>query len=176
MYSCKVWKLHPSKTSKKIRDLTTSCQILCGICSYQKRILGFYRSTYVQGGKKRYMATTQFEAADARRAFPCWDEPEAKASFQISLIAKNPHTAVSNMPIKSKKNLGQGRILYKICKNSCNVYISCLSWSGRIRIHLWKIRQNASASNHYQRVTEKRPAMHLTLVNDCSKNMMNILE
>ena len=65
------------------------------------RLLGFYRSTYVQGGKKRYMATTQFEAADARRAFPCWDEPEAKASFQISLIAKNPHTAVSNMPIKS---------------------------------------------------------------------------
>ena len=80
------------------------------------RLLGFYRSTYVQGGKKRYMATTQFEAADARRAFPCWDEPEAKASFQISLIAKNPHTAVSNMPIKSKKNLGQGRILYRFGK------------------------------------------------------------
>ncbi|MDI1495652.1 MAG: Aminopeptidase N [Cenarchaeum symbiont of Oopsacas minuta] len=80
------------------------------------RLLGFYRSTYVKSGKKRYLATTQFEAADARRAFPCWDRPDAKATFEISLIAKNPNTAISNMPIKSKKNLGNGRILYTFDK------------------------------------------------------------
>ena len=34
------------------------------------RLLGFYRSQYKQGGKTKYLATTQFEAADARRAFP----------------------------------------------------------------------------------------------------------
>jgi len=69
------------------------------------RLLGFYRSQYKQNGKTKYLATTQFEAADARRAFPCWDEPEAKATFEISIIAENKFTAISNMPIMSKKRL-----------------------------------------------------------------------
>ena len=43
------------------------------------RLLGFYRSQYQQGNKTKYLATTQFEAADARRAFPCWDEQIGRA-------------------------------------------------------------------------------------------------
>ena len=70
------------------------------------RLLGFYRSRYVQNGKTKYMATTQFEAADARRAFPCWDEPEAKATFEISITAENGLVAISNMPVQSKKKIG----------------------------------------------------------------------
>ena len=68
--------------------------------------MGFYRSKYQQNGKTKYLATTQFEAADARRAFPCWDEPEAKATYDISIIAENKFTAISNMPIKTKKKTG----------------------------------------------------------------------
>ena len=79
------------------------------------RLLGFYRSQYQQNGKTKYLATSQFEAADARRAFPCWDEPEAKATFDISIIAENKFTAISNMPITSKKKM-KNKTLYKFAK------------------------------------------------------------
>ena len=89
------------KLAEKIKGKITIDLEFEGILN--DRLLGFYRSQYVQNGKTKYLATTQFEAADARRAFPCWDEPEAKATFEISIIADNKFTAISNMPIKSKK-------------------------------------------------------------------------
>ncbi|MBI2128472.1 MAG: M1 family metallopeptidase [Nitrosarchaeum sp.] len=79
------------------------------------RLLGFYRSQYKQNGKTKYLATSQFEAADARRAFPCWDEPEAKATFDISIIAENKFTTISNMPVISKKKM-KNKTLYKFAK------------------------------------------------------------
>ena len=46
---------------------------------------GFYRSGYTTvDGESRVMASTQFEALDARRCFPCWDEPARKAVFQVN--------------------------------------------------------------------------------------------
>ncbi len=48
---------------------------------------GFYRSTYRDdGGTERVIATTQMQATDCRRAFPCWDEPDFKAVFAITLV------------------------------------------------------------------------------------------
>lgn len=80
------------------------------------RLVGFYRSQYKdKSGKTKYLATTQFEAADARRAFPCWDEPEAKATFDISIITEQNHTAVSNTNVISKKKIGK-KTLYKFAK------------------------------------------------------------
>jgi tricorn protease interacting factor F2/3 len=101
------------KLSKKIKGTATISLKFQGILN--DRLLGFYRSQYKQGGKTKYLATTQFEAADARRAFPCWDEPKAKATFEISIIADNKFTAISNMPVKSKKKL-DGKTLYKFGK------------------------------------------------------------
>ena len=70
------------------------------------KLVGFYRSKYKYRGEEKHLATSQFEAADARRAFPCWDEPEAKATFDVSLLVDNNHTAISNMPVISKKKIG----------------------------------------------------------------------
>jgi len=76
------------------------------------RLLGFYRSQYKDGkGKTKYLATTQFEAADARRAFPCWDEPAVKATFDVSLLVDKHLDAISNMPVASKRNVGS-KFLY----------------------------------------------------------------
>jgi len=61
------------------------------------KLRGFYRSTFVDGdGNEQVIATTQMQATDCRRAFPCWDEPEFKAVFAITLVIDPALTAVSN--------------------------------------------------------------------------------
>ncbi|KAG0221509.1 hypothetical protein BGW41_006729 [Actinomortierella wolfii] len=74
---------------------------------------GFYRSKYKDAnGKDKYLGTTQFEATDARMAFPCWDEPAIKATFAISLDVPSELTALSNMPIKELTAVEPERITY----------------------------------------------------------------
>ena len=73
------------------------------------KLLGFYRSEYVsQDGQTRYLATTQFEATDARRAFPCWDEPARKASFDVTLVFADGFQAVANTPVVEETSPGPG--------------------------------------------------------------------
>ncbi|KAM7276178.1 hypothetical protein ACFE04_018044 [Oxalis oulophora] len=67
------------------------------------KMKGFYRSTYEHNGEKKNMAVTQFEPADARRCFPCWDEPACKATFKITLDVPSDLVALSNMPIVEEK-------------------------------------------------------------------------
>ncbi|MFT7473880.1 MAG: puromycin-sensitive aminopeptidase [Verrucomicrobiales bacterium] len=58
---------------------------------------GFYRSTFADDdGTVHTIATTQFQSTDARRAFPCWDEPDMKATFDITLIVDPSFMAISN--------------------------------------------------------------------------------
>ncbi|NXF35918.1 AMPN Aminopeptidase, partial [Nyctibius bracteatus] len=67
-------------------------------------LAGFYRSEYVdEAGIKKVVATTQMQAADARKAFPCFDEPAMKANFTVTLIHPSDHEAISNMPASSTR-------------------------------------------------------------------------
>ncbi|KAF9907526.1 Aminopeptidase 2 mitochondrial [Linnemannia zychae] len=68
---------------------------------------GFYRSSFKDdAGKTHYIATTQFEATDARKAFPCWDEPAIKATFDVTLRVPSDLVALSNMNVISDKEIG----------------------------------------------------------------------
>ncbi|KAF2764464.1 hypothetical protein EJ03DRAFT_385927 [Teratosphaeria nubilosa] len=67
---------------------------------------GFYRSSYKdEKGNEKWMATTQFEPTDARRAFPAFDEPALKATFTVTLIADHHLTCLSNMDVAGEKDV-----------------------------------------------------------------------
>ncbi|HJW37886.1 MAG TPA: M1 family metallopeptidase [Candidatus Udaeobacter sp.] len=73
----------------------------------------FYMRYQEQGGpaaaEKKIMLGTQFEATDARRFFPCWDEPGFRARFQLSVVVPENWLAVSNMPVESEKKIAGGK-------------------------------------------------------------------
>lgn len=77
----------------------------------QTNMAGFYRSKYKEAasGEDKVMLSTQFEATDARRAFPCADEPNLKATFDLSIVVPETWTALSNMPVVSSSTPGSGK-------------------------------------------------------------------
>ncbi|MGO9056761.1 MAG: M1 family metallopeptidase [Candidatus Binataceae bacterium] len=93
-------KLKPGKWALKIR--------FRGILN--DKLHGFYRSQYKDtAGQTHMVASTQFEATDARRAIPCWDEPAAKATFQATLVIDQNLAAISNTAIEHERALGNGK-------------------------------------------------------------------
>ena len=67
---------------------------------------GFYRSSFKDlNGNTKYLATTQMEPTDARRAFPCFDEPALKAEYTVTLVADKHHTCLSNMDQASETEI-----------------------------------------------------------------------
>ncbi|HEX2039380.1 MAG TPA: M1 family metallopeptidase [Acidimicrobiales bacterium] len=74
------------------------------------RLRGWYRSTYAaDDGTEHVIAATQLEPTDARRVFPCWDEPDRKAVFSVTLIVDEGLTAVSNGAVVEDSDLGNGK-------------------------------------------------------------------
>jgi puromycin-sensitive aminopeptidase len=78
------------------------------------KLRGWYRSTYRDtDGNERVIATTQMQATDCRRAFPCWDEPDFKAVFDISLIIEPDMLAVSNGAEAGRQPRSDGKQLVR---------------------------------------------------------------
>lgn len=89
---------------KMMKPLSAGSNYTLGIefvSELSEGLSGFYRSTYTDdSGKRITMATTHFEPTSARKAFPCFDEPALKATFEISLGRTRSMVALSNMPVK----------------------------------------------------------------------------
>jgi len=67
---------------------------------------GFYRSKFIdKNDEERWIATTQFEPTAARMAFPCWDEPEYKSVFSITLTSNESDIRISNEAVLSESNI-----------------------------------------------------------------------
>ena len=75
------------------------------------KLRGFYRSSFTDGdGNEHVIGTTQMQSTDCRRAFPCWDEPDFKAAFGITLNVRQTDTAVSNSPEIERVHLENGLV------------------------------------------------------------------
>ncbi len=74
------------------------------------KLTGFYRSTFTdEAGDEHVIAVTQFEATHARKAFPCWDEPDFKAVFSVTLDVAEHLAAVSNAGEVANEAAASGR-------------------------------------------------------------------
>jgi tricorn protease interacting factor F2/3 len=77
-------------------------------------MLGFYRSKYTDSDEQeRFIAVTQFEEEEARKAFPCFDQPDMKATFDIEFVIDSELTGISNMPVEVEKPLAGNKKLVK---------------------------------------------------------------
>src|SRR6476646_10206206 len=106
-------------TEKELLTLTLLSELAAGDHALTLRFSGkinqqgqglFYMRYQEQGsGATKVMLGTQFEATDARRFFPCWDEPVFRARFQLIAVVPKNWLAVSNMPIESAKTIAEGK-------------------------------------------------------------------
>uniref|UniRef100_A0A6I8P634 Aminopeptidase n=1 Tax=Ornithorhynchus anatinus TaxID=9258 RepID=A0A6I8P634_ORNAN len=67
----------------------------------ENELLGFFRSSYVFHGERRFLGVTQFSPTHARKALPCFDEPIYKATFKISIKHQATYLSLSNMPVET---------------------------------------------------------------------------
>jgi aminopeptidase N len=84
-------------------DLTFSGKI-------DQRPQGLYHIKYQTNAGQKTMLATQMEPTDARRMFPCWDEPVYRATFEITVVVPQKLKAMSNMPIARETDLGDGNV------------------------------------------------------------------
>ncbi|XP_011870128.1 PREDICTED: aminopeptidase N-like [Vollenhovia emeryi] len=98
-----VRQFHVIKTSKTLRKGKQYVVHLKFIGYLNDYLQGFYRSSYNKvDNQTRWIATSHFEPTNARRAFPCFDEPALKAQFQINIARPRNMTSISNMPRQGK--------------------------------------------------------------------------
>ncbi|PAA80666.1 hypothetical protein BOX15_Mlig024421g3 [Macrostomum lignano] len=91
-------------------------------------IVGLYQSTYTEGGVKKFLATTKFQPTDARKAFPCLDEPQLKATYTAELVHQPEYTALANMPQQgSRENYTDNLVLTRFQETrNMSTYLFCI--------------------------------------------------
>jgi puromycin-sensitive aminopeptidase len=114
------------------------------------QLRGFYRSTYKDdAGTVHTLAATQFEATDARRAFPCWDEPDLKAVFAITLVVAPHLVAISNTSVMSESIENNKKVVRFADTITMSTYLVAIVvgrmeatepvWVGKTPLRLWTV-------------------------------------
>ncbi|XP_017290340.1 glutamyl aminopeptidase [Kryptolebias marmoratus] len=105
-------------------------------------LVGFYKVVYTEEGVTKKIAATDHEPTDARKSFPCFDEPNKKATYKISITHDNTYGALSNMPQEGEpEKLPDGKVKTSFQKSvPMSTYLVCFA------VHQFKYVERTSAS------------------------------
>ncbi|KFO15091.1 Glutamyl aminopeptidase, partial [Balearica regulorum gibbericeps] len=118
-------------------------------------LVGFYRTTYTENGQIKSIAATDHEPTDARKSFPCFDEPNKKATYNISIIHQDAYQALSNMPVQKTEQLGGGWTQTTFEKSvPMSTYLVCFA------VHQFQWVERISASGKPLRVYAQPLQIH----------------
>lgn len=99
-------QLQPNADDEKLEDTYLLTLQFSG--QLNGSLVGFYRTTYQENGVTKSIAATDHEPTDARKSFPCFDEPNKKATYNITIIHPADYDAISNMPKETSTDIGNG--------------------------------------------------------------------
>ncbi|XP_067895953.1 glutamyl aminopeptidase [Heterodontus francisci] len=135
-------------------------------------LVGFYKTTYEENGVTKSIAATDHEPTDARKSFPCFDEPNKKAMYTISFIYNEPYQVVSNMPVEKEENLdgGQKKITFKKSVKM-STYLVCFA------VHQFAFEERKSSRGIPLRIYVQPEQRHTALyAADTMKNIFDYFE
>uniref|UniRef100_A0A8C1H9M7 Aminopeptidase n=1 Tax=Cyprinus carpio carpio TaxID=630221 RepID=A0A8C1H9M7_CYPCA len=91
-------------------------------------LVGFYRTTYQDSGVTKKIAATDHEPTDARKSFPCFDEPNKKATYTISITHDSAYEALSNMPVENTEKVSDQKTKTSFKKSvKMSTYLVCFA-------------------------------------------------
>ncbi|NWY00844.1 AMPE aminopeptidase, partial [Nothoprocta ornata] len=118
-------------------------------------LVGFYRTTYTDNGVTKSIAATDHEPTDARKSFPCFDEPNKKATYNISIIHQQDYQALSNMPVQHTDQLDNGWVRTTFARSvPMSTYLVCFA------VHQFQWIERTSASGIPLRVYAQPLQIH----------------
>ncbi|KFV75904.1 Glutamyl aminopeptidase, partial [Struthio camelus australis] len=118
-------------------------------------LVGFYRTTYMENGKTKSIAATDHEPTDARKSFPCFDEPNKKATYTVSIIHQQEYQALSNMPVQQTLQLDNGWIRTTFERSvPMSTYLVCFA------VHQFQWIEKTSASGKPLRIYAQPLQIH----------------
>lgn len=115
-----------------------------------KSNLGFYSSTYTDGGVVHKMVSSKFQPTYARRAFPCFDEPGYKAKYTVTLVTPSAdYTALSNMDVASTTPDGTKEVVKFKESVAMSTYLTVFMVSKLIPAHQATLEGTSTAFTVY---------------------------
>ncbi|XP_007238065.3 glutamyl aminopeptidase [Astyanax mexicanus] len=118
-------------------------------------LVGFYKTTYQEGGETRKIAATDHEPTDARKSFPCFDEPNKKATYNISITHDVLYQAMSNMPVEKTETLPDGKVKTIFMKSvKMSTYLVCFA------VHRFEFVERISESGIPLRIYAQPSQIH----------------